>query len=113
MNFEDKVLALFDNGRRSAVYVAGYQSARSQAASIAAEADRLIAEMAVENAELRESLKSRQAVLREALREAEHFLTQIDPVHWPSKREARRIIEIVRAALASPATSLEESANEL
>ena len=63
MNFEDKVLALFDNGRRSAVYVAGYQSARAQAAAIAAEADRLIAEMAVENAELRESLKSMQAEL--------------------------------------------------
>lgn len=63
MNFEDKVLALFDNGRRSAVYVAGYQSARAQAAAIAAEADRLIAEMAVENAELRESLKSREAEL--------------------------------------------------
>src|SRR5690554_8140688 len=58
MNFEDKVLALFDNGRRSAVYVAGYQSARAQAASIAAEADRLIAEMAVESAELREALAS-------------------------------------------------------
>jgi|SRR5690606_10587622 len=63
MNFEDKVLALFDNSRRSYVYVAGYQNTRSQAASIAAEADRLIAEMAVENAELREELKARQAEL--------------------------------------------------
>src|SRR5690606_38979601 len=105
MNFEDKVLALFDNGRRSAVYVAGYQSARAQAAAIAAEADRLIAEMAVENAELREALATKDTELREALREAEHFLTQIDPVHWPSKREARRIIGIVRVALASPAAT--------
>src|SRR5690554_503932 len=64
MNFEDKVLALFDNGRRSAVYVAGYQSARAQAASIAAEADRLIAEMAVENAGLRERLSSLEKLYR-------------------------------------------------
>src|SRR5690606_28441348 len=66
MNFEDKVLALFDNGRRVAVYVAGYQSARAQAAAIAAEADRVIAEMAVEYAELRESLKSRVVELGRA-----------------------------------------------
>lgn len=75
MNFEDRVLALFDNGRRSAVYVAGYQSARAQAASIAAEADRLIAEMAVENAELREALAAKEAELervRAALEEEEH-----------------------------------------
>src|SRR5690606_35061616 len=76
MNFEDKVLALFDNGRRSAVYVAGYQSARAQAAAIAAEADRLIAEMAVENAELRESLKSREAEL-ERVRAASAELAKI------------------------------------
>lgn len=85
MNFEDKVLALFDSGRRSVAYVAGYQSARAQAAAIAAEADRLIAEMAAENAKLRERLSSLESLYRArdrdwAAKEAElkRVLTAID-----------------------------------
>lgn len=50
---------------------------------------------------LQAELEREKAVLREALREAEHFLTQIGPVHWPSKQEAHRIIGIVRDALTA------------
>lgn len=78
MNFEDKIIALFDNGRRSAVYVAGYQSARAQAASIAAEADRLIAEMSVGNAELRETLAAKDAEL-ERVRAASAAMEEAQP----------------------------------
>lgn len=85
MNFEDKVLALVDNGRRSAAYVAGYLSARARAAAIAAEADRLIAEMVAENAKLRERLSSLESLYRArdrdwAAKEAElkRVLTAVD-----------------------------------
>lgn len=102
MNFEDKVLALFDNGRRSAVYVAGYQNARAQAASIAAEADRLIAEMAVENAELREALAAIKARLNG---EYDHpALVKQGALG----RFSDDVVRIIDSALASPAAEQAE-----
>lgn len=43
------------------------------------------------------------AALREALEDVEYFLGQIDPVHWPSRSEAREAIGVVREALSSTA----------
>jgi hypothetical protein len=34
------------------------------------------------------------------LKSAEHFLTQIDPVHWPSRGEAREQIKLIREVIA-------------
>jgi hypothetical protein len=34
------------------------------------------------------------------LKSAEHFLTQIDPIHWPSSGEAREQIKLIRAVIA-------------
>lgn len=115
MNFEDKVLALFDNGRRSAVYVAGYQSARAQVASIAAEADRLIAEMAVENADLRGELKSRQAELERVRALPDRWLRALaeeanEMIEGRGSSEAAETLHYcvkqLQAALASPAAGI-------
>lgn len=38
--------------------------------------------------------------LLEALMYAEFFMTQVDPVHWPSKAEARKVIKIARDAIS-------------
>ena len=35
----------------------------------------------------------------EELENVLHFLTQIDPVHWPSKQEARERIAAIRKVL--------------
>src|SRR5690554_7431403 len=114
MNFEDKVLALFDNGRRSAVYVAGYQSARAQAASIAAEADRLIAEMAVENAGLRERLSSLEKLYRVRDKDCAAKEEELERVHGILKAAQSRsdwgcsaceMYQGVADALASPAAA--------
>lgn len=128
MNFENKILSLFDHGRRSAVYVAGYQSARAQAATIAAEADRLIAEMAVENAELRERLSSLESLYRVrdkdcAAKEAERDELREALVaikarlngeydhpalvkQGPLGRFSDDVVRIIDSALASPAAKL-------
>ena len=37
--------------------------------------------------------------LQEASQDAEHFLTQVDPVHWPSRKEASAVIATLRQAL--------------
>ena len=108
MNFEDKVLALFDNGRRSAVYVAGYQSARAQAAAIAAEADRLIAEMVVENADLKEQLSAKDAELERVRSEAQMLKRLVESLARHNDGDAKaaylNVLGLIdRAALASPA----------
>lgn len=40
-------------------------------------------------------------LLQQELEDTEYFITQIDPVHWPCRREARARIASIRRVLAT------------
>lgn len=66
-----------------------------------------------------ELLKGQYGELVEAVAQVERFLTQVDPVHWPSRSEARAIIKVVRDAQGpflpptSPADRLDALADKI
>jgi len=74
------------------------QQLQGENESLLVERRRLEAELAHANIESVD-LENENQRLRDALEHCEYFLTQVDPVHWPSKQEAREAIAIAKQAL--------------